>query len=764
LKGDSSITFVHLLHLQVFLLPHLRRLGRLPALPAPTVARVQLLFLVLAVGAGLIAIPPIVASQTHFALRLGGSLAAIALSAYWVAGYRRGRFLPALEPLEVAALFLVLRADPGNPVLPLFGLLFRSLYGGFPLAVARYGMWIAALLIAHDSRGGAEFHADIARALGTGVAPPVMQALRAACERSENSERRLASLIQNSTDIVTVVDEDLMIRWQADSIRRVLGHDPEQLLGTPILDLVHEHDRACIRHYFAEARGEPGISRTLTARLRHGDGSYRHFDVVAANRLHDPSVLGFVLNMRDVSDAWQLEWELRELAATREHEAMHDPLTGLANRRLLSIRLDESLAVAEAQGRDLTVMLIDLNRFKELNDTLGHAAGDQLLQEIRPRLLAASSGASLVARIGGDEFAVILAPGSGAEDGGRIADRLRVALEEPFDVQGLTLRVGASVGIAVYPEHADGADALLKRADVAMYSAKKHGVGHEFYNAAQDGHSRQRLALTGELPSAIDSGQLVVYYQPKVRLEDGAIVGVEALVRWQHPKHGLLGPDRFVALAEHAGVMRQLTHAVLDAALSQCASWRSEGIDLCVAVNLGAPNLLDAAFPREVKALLDKWELPVTSLQLEITETIVSNDRVGMTKVLRQLRALGVTLSLDDFGVGSSSLSFLRHLPVQELKIDRSFVMNLDADEQNAAMVRMIIDLAHNLSMRVVAEGIETKAIRDRLADYGCDDGQGFHLGRSLPAVQLTALAREFAGRQALHRYQQRVAAHAQSV
>jgi diguanylate cyclase (GGDEF)-like protein/PAS domain S-box-containing protein len=731
-------------------LPYLRRLGRLPGLPAPTVARVQLLFLVLAVGAALLTIPSIMGGHVTLAWRLGGLLAATALPAYWTVGYRRGNFSVALEPLEIAALFLVLRADPGNPVLPLFGLLFRSLYGGFALAVARYGVWIAALLVAHESRGSTEFHADIARALGTGVAPLVMQALRTACERSEHSERRLASLIQNSTDIVTVVAADLMIRWQAGSIRTVLGHDPRQLLGTPILELVHEHDRPILSRYFAEARGEPGISRTLTARLQHADGSYRHFDVVAANRLHDLSVAGFVLNMRDVSDAWQLKWELQELAAKREHEALHDPLTGLANRRLLSARLGRALAVAQSQGRELTVMLIDLNRFKELNDTLGHATGDQLLREIRPRLLAASSGAELVARIGGDEFAVILSPGAGADDAERIAERLRIALEEPFDVQDLTLRVGASVGIAVYPEHANDADTLLQRADVAMYSAKKHGAGHEIYDAAYDGHSRQRLTLIGELPSAIASGQLVVHYQPKYDLQDGAIVGVEALVRWQHPIHGLLGPDKFVALAEHAGVMRQLTHAVLDAALGQCARWHAEGIDLCVAVNLSAPNLLDAALPLDVKRLLDKWELPVACLQLEITETIVSNDRAGMIDVLRQLRALGVTLSLDDFGVGSSSLSFLRHLPVQELKIDRSFIMDLDTDDHNAAMVRTIIDLAHNLDMRVVAEGIETKAIRDRLVTYGCDQGQGFLLGRPVPAAQLTDLARHVTHKRAI--------------
>jgi diguanylate cyclase (GGDEF)-like protein/PAS domain S-box-containing protein len=722
-------------------LPYLRRLGRLPGLPEPTVARVQLLFLVLAVSAALVTIPSILGGHMALVWRLGGSLAATALPAYWIVCYRRGKFSMALEPLEAAALFILLRAAPGNPVLPLFGLLFRSLYGGFPLAVARYAMWIAALLLAHDGRGNVELHADIARALGTGVAPPVMQALRTACERSERSERRLASLIQNSTDIVTVVGADLMIQWQADSIRGVLGHDSRQLLGTPILDLIHEHDRPFVEHYFAEALGEPGLSRTLTARVRHRDGEYRHFDVVAANRLHDPSVAGFVLNMRDVSDAWELERALRELAEKREHEAMHDPLTGLANRRLLSARLEQALAAAQAHGHVLTVMLIDLNRFKELNDTLGHAAGDQLLREIRPRLLNASSGAELVARIGGDEFAVILPPGWGAADAERIAERLRIALEEPFEVQGLTLRVGASVGIAVYPDQADGADTLLQRADVAMYSAKKHGVDHEVYDAAYDGHSRERLALISELPSAITSGQLVVHYQPKYDLRDGAIVGVEALVRWQHPVLGLLGPDKFVALAEHAGVMRPLTHAVLDAVLCQSARWRAQGIELCVAVNLSAPDLLDTGFPRDVKRLLQEWELPVTCLQLEITETIVSNDREGMIGVLEQLRALGVTLSLDDFGVGSSSLSFLRHLPVQELKIDRSFIMDLDSDDHNAAVVRTIIDLAHNLDMRVVAEGIETDAIRDRLADYGCDEGQGFLLGRPMPAAKLTDLA-----------------------
>jgi diguanylate cyclase (GGDEF)-like protein/PAS domain S-box-containing protein len=727
---------------------NLRRLGRLPALPTSSLARIRLLFLMLAAGAALITVPSIVTAHTALAWRLGGSLAATALAVYWAGGYRRGEFTVALEPLEAAAVFVVLRAAPGNPFLPLFGLLFRSLYGGMPLALARYGLWVGALLGAHEARGSAELQADMARILGTGVAPPVLQVLRRAFERSERSERRLASLIENSTDVVTVVGADLTIRWQAKSIQNVLGHEPKQILGTPVLALVHEQDRPVLARYFEAARGQSGQSRTLTLRLRHADGGYRHFDVVVANRLHDISVGGFVLNMRDATDARRLESDLRELAAQLEHDAMHDPLTGLANRRMLSARLDRALAQAHSERSELALLLVDLERFKELNDTLGHAAGDQLLRQIHPRLVQGSSGADLVARFGGDEFAVILPPGAGAVDALRIAEQLRGALREPFHFQGLTIHIGANVGIAIYPEHAHDADTLIQRADIAMYSAKKHGIGQEIYDAAHDGHTRERLALIGELPSAIDSGQLVLYYQPKFDLRDCTITGVEALVRWQHPTHGLLGPGSFLELAEQTSLMRPLTHAILDDALSQSARWREMGIELRVAVNLGAPNLLDAALPLDVQALLDKWGLPASSLQLEITETIASNDPESITDVLRQLRALGVTLSLDDFGTGSSSLSFLRHLPIQELKIDRAFIGELDTNDHDAAVVHTIIDLAHDLGMWAVAEGIETDAICDRLASYGCDQGQGFLLGRPMPAEQLTALVHDLAAKQ----------------
>ncbi len=438
--------------------------------------------------------------------------------------------------------------------------------------------------------------------------------------------------------------------------------------------------------------------------------------------------------IRDIS-------ERKAYAEALEHQALHDPLTGLANRQMLSARLDQAIAQARTERTEVVLMLVDLDRFRDLNDTLGRSAGDQLLREIGPRLIQGSSRAELIARFGGDEFAVIVAPGTGAADAERIAEQLRDALTEPFEFDGLTAQIGAHVGIAIYPEHARDAEMLTRRAEIAMNSAKKHRVGHEIYDAAYDEHNRERLTLVSELPEAIASSELVLHYQPKYDLHDATITGVEALVRWQHPELGLLAPGRFLPLAEKTGLMRGLTHAVLNGALSQFAHWRAQNTELRVAVNLAGANLLDAALPHHVQTLLEKWGLPASSLQLEITETIVSNDPASVADALGQLRALGVTLSLDHFGIGSSSPSFLRQLPIQELKIDRSFVLEMNTDDHNAAVVHTIIDLAHDLGMWTVAEGIETQAVSDRLASFGCDQGQGFLLGRPMPADQLIALA-----------------------
>jgi diguanylate cyclase (GGDEF)-like protein/PAS domain S-box-containing protein len=704
--------------------------------PAGVLARIRFAFLVLAIGSVLATFPAIWSTADHAVIRILVIATGVGLAAHWVVGYRRGSFALAAEPIEAFAAFALLKVAPGDPFVPLFALVFRSLYGGLSLAVLRYFLWVGALLGAHATRGEEALQADLARALGLAIAPGVLNTLRAALERSEQSERQLSSLVQNSTDVVTVVGADLRIRWQADSIRAVLGHDPGALVDTPLLDLVHPDDRASLRVYFTEAGGQAGMTRRISARMRHSEGSWHHLEVVVANRLHDPSVLGFVLNLRDATERHRLEAQLRSLAAKSEHDAMHDPLTGLANRRKLFAHLDEAIERAKRDGRDFSLLLIDLDHFKELNDTLGHQAGDELLRELPPRLLA-EVPEQLVARLGGDEFAVLLEGDGSAADAEAVADRLKAAIEQPFRYQGLTLLVRASIGIAAFPAHAEDAESLLRSADVAMYSAKRHRAGWEVYTASRDVHSKERLGLIGELPAAIAGGQLVVHYQPKVDLRTASVSSVEALVRWQHPERGLLGPAAFIPLAEQTGQMRALTQHVLERALEQHVRWRAEGHALPVAVNLSAQNLLDAVLPADVEAALARWDVQPAQLTLEITETIIGADPVRVGEILAELRALGVMLSLDDFGHGSSSLSYLRRLPVDELKIDKSFVLAMADDPQAAAIVRTIVQLAHDLGMRAVAEGIETPGSCRQLVDFGCDEGQGFLLGRPMPADEV---------------------------
>jgi diguanylate cyclase (GGDEF)-like protein/PAS domain S-box-containing protein len=712
-------------------LPHPLRLATTPF------EGVRLLFLAIALIDAVVTAGMLGSSGNPPLERVLGTACIAALMLHWVLGFRRGSFPLWAEPLEAAALFFVLLWTPGEPFLPLFGLVFRSLYGGAGVAALRYAMWMAVLIGAHAHRGTTHVNADLARALGTALVPLIMQALGGALRLSEASQRRLRSLVQNSTDVMTVVGSDLRVRWQAESILGALGLNAHAIVDEPILELVHPEDRAELERYFADAEG----TRAMTLRLRHTDGSFSPFDVVASDRRHDESVEGFVLNLRDATERVELERELRALAAQREHDANHDPLTGLANRRKLFTRIESAIAQAKAGRLKLPLLLIDLDHFKELNDTLGHQAGDRLLQEIRPRLMAGVPEADLIARVGGDEFALLLPPGSTAEQAQRAAERLLRELEQPFRFQGLTLLVRASAGIAVFPEHGRDVETLMQRADIAMYSAKARGIDHEVYSASRDGHSRARLALIGELPDAITNGQIVTFYQPKFDLRTGEIAGAEALVRWDHPQFGLLGPGAFLPLAEQTGLMRPLTLRVLDDALGQCARWQAEGLDMTVAVNLSAPNLLDLGLPIDVQQLLDKRDVEPGRLQLEITETIVAADPVRVIEIMHKLGELGVSLSLDDFGTGSSSFAYLRELPVQELKIDKSFILGMDGDAQAATIVQTIVELSRNLGLKAVGEGIETEEARDLLASSGCDYGQGFLLARPMPADEVVQLA-----------------------
>jgi diguanylate cyclase (GGDEF)-like protein len=420
-----------------------------------------------------------------------------------------------------------------------------------------------------------------------------------------------------------------------------------------------------------------------------------------------------------------------------EHQALHDDLTGLPNRAFFRQSAEQAFIEARELGSGVAVLLIDLDRFKEINDTLGHESGDLLLAELGGRLQEILRGTDTVARLGGDEFAV-LAPGQhDALSAMIVADRIRRGLDDPFFVAGLTLEVEASIGIALFPDHGDDVETIMRHADVAMYVSKE-AHAPRVYTPEQDHYSPDRLALVGELRRALEHKELVLHYQPQLALPSGDLHSVEALVRWQHPDHGLLAPDRFLPLAEHTGLIRPLTRYIIDAALRQARAWRDEGRDLGVAVNLSARDLLDVNLPDEVRGLLSKWRIDAHRLELEVTESTLLTDPARAGLVLDRLSALGVTIAIDDFGTGYSSLNYLKRLPVDVLKIDRSFVQNLAASEHDSVIVRSTIDLGHNLGLRVVAEGVESQEIWDHLAALGCDIAQGYHISRPIDAAAVS--------------------------
>ncbi|MGH2943292.1 MAG: putative bifunctional diguanylate cyclase/phosphodiesterase, partial [Solirubrobacteraceae bacterium] len=427
--------------------------------------------------------------------------------------------------------------------------------------------------------------------------------------------------------------------------------------------------------------------------------------------------------------------EVRALSETRR-QATTDELTGLPNRRLLYERLHAQLRAATAEGTPLTLLIADLDGFKELNDTLGHHAGDLLLKQVGPRMLDVLRAGDTLARLGGDEFAVVL-PGLDAEGAVPVVERIQAAIGAPFTISNLKVHVEVSIGVACSPDHASHTEELIQRADVAMYQAKQSRAGFEIYAAERDLHSRDRLSLLGDLRDAIGKDEFELHYQPKVDLTTRTVTGVEALIRWHHPERGLLGPMQFIPLAEHTALMRPLTLHVIETALRQCKAWRDDGLFLSVAVNLSVPNLLDLRLRDDVADLLEKWEIPANQLNLEVTENIVGADPVRIIEVLDSLKELGVGLSLDDFGTGTSSLAYLKRLPVDELKIDKSFVMAMDESRVDEAIVRSTTELAQRLGLRVVAEGVETQEALDHLTRIGCEEAQGYFLQRPVPAAAL---------------------------
>jgi diguanylate cyclase (GGDEF)-like protein len=425
------------------------------------------------------------------------------------------------------------------------------------------------------------------------------------------------------------------------------------------------------------------------------------------------------------------------LSAEKEHQAMHDALTDLPNRLQFSAVIERRFENARSKSTRGAVLLIDLDRFKEVNDTLGHQTGDALLCLIGPRIQPVLPEGGVIARLGGDEFAVML-PDIGADGALQIGEAIVAALETPFQLEGFNLEVQASIGIALFPEHGTAADVLIKQADIAMYVAKGRNSGIEIYDAEKDQNSRRRLSLLSELRTALVNGDVVLFYQPKRDLSTGVVTSVEALVRWNHPLFGLIPPAEFVPFAEHTGLIGPLTNFVLRTAVAQGRAWLDAGIDTAVAVNLSARSLHDGAISDEIAQLLVEFSLPASKLQLEITESSIMADPARARRVLEQLDSMGMHLSIDDFGTGYSSLSYLQDLPVREVKIDMSFVTHVLENPRDKVIVRSTIDLARHLGLRSTAEGIESAEAQEWLRSAGCDEGQGFHIAPPMPANEAT--------------------------
>ncbi len=540
------------------------------------------------------------------------------------------------------------------------------------------------------------------------------------------SEGHLRAVLASAPVALLALDAAGGFALCAGSCLGALGLAPGQLVGLSVYDVYRDDPAALDRFHRARAGEE------VTALVETGGAVIEMRWAPSGASVQGGS--GVVVVGIDITARRRAEEALR-------HQALHDALTGLPNRALLGDRLAAGVRGVARHRTPLALLLIDLDRFKDVNDTLGHHHGDLLLRQVGARMGALLRATDTVARLGGDEFAVVL-PGADSATGTVVAAKIATALAAPFAVEGRDLTIGASIGIAVCPEHGVDAETLLRRADVAMYAAKGRGGGHAVYDTTGDGHTLTRLELERDLRVAVAEGGLVLQYQPIVEVSSGAVQGVEALARWPHPTHGFVPPDQFIPLAEGMGLIGALTDWVLDTAIRQGRVWRDAGYALAVAVNVSATTLLDPRLPATIERLLRVHGVAGSALRLEVTESAVMADPARAGLVLARLAATGLGISVDDYGTGCSSLAYLKRLPIDELKIDRAFVRHLVMDEADRTIVASTIGLGHSLGLRVIAEGVEDQATWEALAALGCDAVQGYHLGRPMPAAGVDAWVR----------------------
>ena len=548
------------------------------------------------------------------------------------------------------------------------------------------------------------------------------------------SEQRLSSVIQSVSDVISVISADGTILYASPSARALLGFTESELTGVNLFDLVHPADRPLGRAFFSEHKPSLGAGRRLELRLRCQDGRWRSTETVAAGAVADPSGGTFVLATRDVTEQKQLEQQLA-------HQALHDSLTGLANRSLLSERVERGLLGARSSGAKLAILFIDLDEFKSVNDTLGHASGDELLREIASRLLNTARPGEIVARMGGDEFGLLLED-CGEPEAISAAERVHRALSAPVLVAGNEIAVSASVGIALGGSLTESVSELLRNADIAMYSAKARGKGgYEVFRTEMRDALIRRVELLSDLRRALERQEFALHYQPLIELSTDRIVGFEALLRWQHPTRGPVAPLEFIPVAEDTGLIIPIGRWVLREAAMQLRRWVEAGAsELTMSVNVSGRQLLSQDLGATLADVLRHCGLPPARFTLELTESILLGGSDDTIARLEQLKQLGVRLAIDDFGTGFSSLSYLQRLPVDVIKVDKSFVDHIHETGRGDELVRMVISLGNALGLDVVAEGIESASQRARLREIGCRLGQGYLLSRPLAAEQASQL------------------------
>jgi diguanylate cyclase (GGDEF)-like protein/PAS domain S-box-containing protein len=550
----------------------------------------------------------------------------------------------------------------------------------------------------------------------------------------QESEKRMRSVLDNVSDGLITMDQTGVIESANPAVVKLFGYSEQELIAQPSDVLIATTHRSAFDNYLQRRlKLDIPVSGAHETMGKRKSGSLFPLEFVVSSVQIGSRHL-FIATLRDIS-------ERKAHTDALEYQALHDALTGLPNRSLFGDRLRQALLTARRNQKMFGVLLLDLDRFKDVNDALGHDRGDSLLQEVTARLRGVLRATDTIARLGGDEFAVLSTDAKVPDDVVATAKKILASLEGPFSIADQMVETSASVGMAMYPVHGDDPSTLLRRADVAMYVAKRSGGGYAVYAPEQEAQTLRRSGLAGELRRAIPQGELVLHYQPQVTLASGAVNSLEALVRWNHPREGLMAPDRFIPMSEETGIIHPLTAWVLDSALSQLCKWMEQGVDVSVSINVSPRNIEDHSLEEMVARALANFKVDPSRLTLEITEGVAM--AAAAAKALHRLHEIGVRLSLDDFGTGYSSLLYLMRLPVNEIKIDRSFISALASDPDSGAIVRSAVGLGHNLGLRVVAEGLQDPMAKAVLVEAGCDAAQGFLVGRPAPEEEITALLQE---------------------